>query len=64
MLKIQRGFQRFVVPGFKMNRRVTPTLFVQSGFERMLVFPGISKMAILDDAENPGFYSAQLCDDS
>ena len=44
MLKIPR----FVVLG---------TLFVKSGFDRMLVFPGISKMALLDDAGNPTFYS-------
>ena len=39
-----------------MNPRLTPTIFVQSGFERMLVFPGISKADFLGDAENLTFY--------
>ena len=47
-----------------MNPRLTPTIFVQSGFERMLVFPGISKADLLGDAENPTFYRAQLEDES
>ena len=45
---------------FKMIPRQAPRIFVQSGFERMLVFPGISKADILGDAENPTFYRAQL----
>ena len=49
MLKIPR----FIGLNFKMNPRLTPTIFVQSGFERMLVFPGISKADLLGDAENP-----------
>ena len=31
----------------------------KSGFERLLVFPGISRMDILGDAESPTFYRAQ-----
>ena len=56
MLKIPR----FIGLNFKMNPRLTPTIFVQSGFERMLVFPGISKADLLGDAENPMFKRAQL----
>ena len=56
MLKIPR----FIGLNFKMNPRLTPTIIVQSGFERMLVFPGISKADILGDVENPTFYRAQL----
>ena len=40
--------------------RVPPTICVKSGFEKMLVFPEISRMDILGDAENPTFYTAQL----
>ena len=56
MLKVSR----FIGLNFKMNPRLTPRIFVQSGFERMLVFPGISKADLLGDAENPTFYRAQL----
>ena len=56
MLKIPR----FIGLNFKMNPRLMPRIFVQSGFERMLVFPGISKADLLGDAENPKFYRAQL----
>ena len=52
---------RFIGLNFKINPRLTPTIFVQSGFERMLFFfPGISKADILGDVENPTFYRAQL----
>ena len=51
---------RFIGLNFKMNRRLTPTIFVQSGFERMLVFPGISKADILGDVENPRFIGLNL----
>ena len=57
MLKIPR----FIGLNFKMNPRLTPTIFVQSGFERMLVFPGISKADLSGD---PTFYRAQLEDES
>ena len=56
MLKITR----FAGLNFKMNPRLTPKIFVQSGFERTLVFPGISKADIWGDAENPTFYRVQL----
>ena len=50
---------RFIVPRFKRNPRVTSALFAKSGFDRMHVFPEISKMAFLDDslddAEHPRF---------
>ena len=52
MLKIPH----FIGLNFKMNARLTPTIFVQSGFERMLVVAGISKADLLGDAENPMFY--------
>ena len=51
---------RFIGLNFEMNPRLTPRIFVQSGFERVLVVPGISKADILGDAENPTFYRAQL----
>ena len=41
-----------------MNLRLTPTIFVQSGFESMLVFPGISKADLLGDVGNPTFFRA------
>ena len=53
MLKIPR----FLVLFFKMNPMVTLTFFVKLGFDGMLDFPEISKMAFLDDAGNPTFYS-------
>ena len=56
MLKIPR----FIGLNFEMIPRQTPRIFVQSGFERMLVFPGISKADLLSDAANPTFYRAQL----
>ena len=46
---------RFKVLRFKMNPRVTPMVFVKWRFNRMLVLPGMSKLAFLDDAENPAF---------
>ena len=39
----------------KTIARVTPTLFVKSGFEGMLVFPGISTTDVWGDAEKPMF---------
>ena len=56
MLKIPR----FIWLNFKMNLRLAPTICAQSGFERMLIFLGISKADILGDAENPTLYRAQL----
>ena len=53
---------RFIVLSLKTNPIVPPMffVFVKSGFERMLVLPGISKMAFLDNAENPTFYRLQF----
>ena len=50
----------FIVLSFVMTPRVAPTFFAKSGLERMLVFPGISKMDFPDDAENPMLYGAWL----
>ena len=55
MLKIPRSIRL----NFKMNPRLTPRIFVQSGFERMLVVPGISKADLLSDVETTS-YEAQL----
>ena len=46
---------RFIVLAFKMNPRVTPTFFVKLGFDGMLVFPEISKMASWTMLEIPRF---------
>ena len=51
---------RFIVRSLKIEPSVTP----KSGFERTLVFPGISKMDFSGAPENPTFCSAWLCDDS